>query len=68
MSAGLGNAQIDNPCSGIEIGERVPIPDELVPPDARVEIDAKIHAGYHTDKAMPTESDLTVAKGRSLND
>jgi GTP cyclohydrolase II len=54
--------------SGIEIGERVPIPDELVPPDARVEIDAKIHAGYHTDKATPTESDLTIAKGRSLND
>ena len=31
---------------GIPILERVPIPDELIPEDSRVEIDAKIHAGY----------------------
>jgi len=31
---------------GIPILERVPIPDELIPQDSRVEIDAKIHAGY----------------------
>lgn len=31
---------------GIPIYERVPIPEELVPEDSRVEIDAKIHAGY----------------------
>lgn len=31
---------------GIPIHERVPIPDELIPADSRVEIDAKIHAGY----------------------
>ena len=31
---------------GIPIYERVPIPDELIPEDSRVEIDAKIHAGY----------------------
>ena len=31
---------------GIPIFERVPIPDELIPEDSRVEIDAKIHAGY----------------------
>ncbi|KAI5813122.1 GTP cyclohydrolase II [Pyronema omphalodes] len=30
---------------GIEIGERVPIPDDMIPADSRVEIDAKIHAG-----------------------
>jgi len=30
--------------SGIEVGERVKIPDELVPADARVEIEAKIGA------------------------
>ena len=34
--------------SGIEIGERVSIPDELVPPDAQVEIEAKKAAGYYT--------------------
>ena len=31
---------------GIPIDERVPIPDEMIPEDSRVEIDAKIHAGY----------------------
>ncbi|WEW56305.1 Putative GTP cyclohydrolase [Emydomyces testavorans] len=31
---------------GIPIHERVPIPDELIPEDSRVEIDAKIHSGY----------------------
>ena len=31
---------------GISISERVPIPDELIPEDSQVEIDAKIHAGY----------------------
>ena len=31
---------------GIPIYERVPIPDYLIPEDSRVEIDAKIHAGY----------------------
>lgn len=31
---------------GIPIQERIPIPDELIPDDSRVEIDAKIHAGY----------------------
>jgi hypothetical protein len=30
---------------GIPIHERVPIPDEMIPEDSRVEIDAKIHAG-----------------------
>ena len=32
--------------SGIEIGERVPIPDELIPDDAQVEMEAKKAAGY----------------------
>jgi len=33
---------------GIPIHERVPIPDEMIPEDSRVEIDAKIQAGYCT--------------------
>jgi len=33
--------------SGIEIIERVPIPPELVPKDAAVEITAKVFIGYH---------------------
>lgn len=31
---------------GIPIHERVPIPEEMIPDDSRVEIDAKIQAGY----------------------
>ncbi|MDP9011388.1 MAG: GTP cyclohydrolase II [Pseudomonadota bacterium] len=34
--------------AGIEIGERVPIPEELVPKDAQVEMQAKKAAGYFT--------------------
>jgi hypothetical protein len=32
---------------GIEIVERVPIPDDLIPADAHVEIAAKKAAGYY---------------------
>ncbi len=52
--------------SGIEVGERIKIPDELVPADAKVEIEAKIAAGYFTDGAIPTEADLASTKGRGL--
>ncbi|MFN7725514.1 MAG: GTP cyclohydrolase II [Rubrivivax sp.] len=52
--------------SGIEVGERVKSPDELVPADARVEIEAKIAAGYFTDGSVPTEQDLAQVKGRGL--
>lgn len=41
---------------GIQILERVPIPDELIPEDSRVEIDAKIHAGYCEQKMILHES------------
>jgi GTP cyclohydrolase II len=50
--------------SGIEVGERVKIPDALVPADARVEIEAKIAAGYFTDGAVPTQSELATVQGR----
>jgi len=52
--------------SGIEVGERVKIPDALVPADARVEIEAKIAAGYFTDGAVPDEQRLASVKGRGL--
>jgi GTP cyclohydrolase II len=52
--------------SGIEVGERVKIPDALVPADARVEIEAKIAAGYFTTGAVPTEADLAAVRGRGL--
>ena len=51
---------------GIEVGERVPIPDELIPADARVEMDAKMAAGYFTDGAKPDAERLKTTKGRNL--
>ena len=38
---------------GIDIVERVPIPDDLVPADAHVEIAAKKAAGYYTPEPQP---------------
>jgi GTP cyclohydrolase II len=52
--------------SGIEVGERVRIPEALVPADARVEIEAKIAAGYFTDGSVPSAEQLADVKGRSL--
>ena len=52
--------------AGIEIGERVPIPDHLVPPDASVEMEAKKAAGYFTPDAPPSAEDLTRVVGRDL--
>ncbi len=54
--------------SGIEIGERVPIPPELVPPDASVELEAKKAAGYFSAEPASSEVDLTRVIGRDLKD
>jgi GTP cyclohydrolase II len=54
--------------SGIAVGERVKIPDALVPADARVEIEAKIAAGYFTDDGrVPTAEALADVRGRDLD-
>lgn len=53
--------------SGIEVGERIKIPDALVPADARVEIEAKIAAGYFTDGSVPDDVKLAATKGRGLD-
>ena len=52
--------------SGIEIIERVPIPDELVPADAKVEIEAKKAAGYYSATEGLSEDDLAQVQGREL--
>ena len=52
--------------AGIEVGERVPIPDALVPADARVEMDAKMAAGYFTDGDAPDGAELGKPKGRGF--
>ena len=53
--------------SGIEVGERVDLPDDLIPADARVEIDAKMAAGYFTPGVVPDAEELTKPKGRGLD-
>lgn len=54
--------------SGIEIIQRVAIPDELIPADAMVEIAAKQAAGYYTEKSVPDAVALAAIKGRGLVD
>ncbi|KAI9859385.1 MAG: Uracil-regulated protein 1 [Trichoglossum hirsutum] len=53
---------------GIPIHERVPIPDEMIPEDSRVEIDAKIHAGYFTTGKVMTMDELSNVQGRPWED
>jgi GTP cyclohydrolase II len=52
---------------GVEIVERIPIPDELVPADAQIEIAAKKAAGYFTPDGMPPDQALTRAVGRPFD-
>jgi len=75
----LGITRIDKFCSmsndkyeaiinaGIEIGERLAIPDDLIPPDAQVEINAKIAKGYFTSGLAPTEEQLHNVVGRAYD-
>jgi GTP cyclohydrolase II len=53
--------------SGIAVGERVNIPDELIPADAKVEMEAKVAAGYFTPGPVPGGEDLKQTKGRELD-
>jgi GTP cyclohydrolase II len=50
---------------GVDIVERVPLPDELIPADAHVEMTAKKAAGYFSPE-QPKPQDLTDSVGRSL--
>ena len=44
-------------------------PDELIPPDAQVEMEAKMAAGYFTaGEAVPTAEELATTRGRSLGE
>ena len=62
------NAIVD---SGITVKKRVSIPEELVPDDAKVEIEAKKAAGYYvpeTSSEPLDEEKLEKVKGRQLDD
>jgi hypothetical protein len=45
----------------------VPIPDELIPDDAKVEMEAKKAAGYFTPKP-PTADELKSTVGRGIEE
>ena len=45
----------------------MPIPDELIPADASVEMDAKKAAGYFTEH-VPDAAELARVKGRGLGE
>ena len=51
---------------GIEIGERIDLPEELIPEDAKVEMEAKKAAGYFTSTDIKDEDGLRATKGRAL--
>ena len=58
---------------GIPILERVPIPEDMIPEDGQVEIEAKVHAGYFA--GQPGEAakrwhvdQLDSVKGRGWDD
>ena len=53
---------------GIKIGEQVPIPDELIPTDAQVEMDAKKSAGYFTDATVSVPDNITGTRGRTIDE
>ena len=53
---------------GVEIVERIPIPEHMIPPDAKVEMDAKKAAGYFTNGEVPTPKELAKKHGRDLKD
>ena len=65
MSDMKHNALIDQ---GIEIMERLDIPDELIPEDAHVEMEAKKAAGYFTSKPRDADEDLDAVVGRKIEE
>ncbi|KAI0012808.1 putative GTP cyclohydrolase II [Xylariaceae sp. FL0662B] len=53
---------------GIPIHERIELPEELIPADSRVEIDAKITAGYFTTGHRMSADELKAVQGRIWED
>jgi GTP cyclohydrolase II len=52
--------------SGIQVDERIPIPDDMIPADAQVEMQAKMAAGYFTSSGGPDAQKLKETIGRGL--
>jgi GTP cyclohydrolase II len=54
--------------SGIQVVERVSIPEDRIPKDAQVEMEAKKAAGYFTEGEVKTADLLKKVKGRGLGE
>jgi GTP cyclohydrolase II len=54
--------------SGIEVVNRISIPDHLIPKDAQVEMEAKKAHGYFTTEAVKSNDALAKVKGRAIDE
>ena len=54
--------------SGIQITTRIPLPEDRIPPEAYVEINAKKAAGYYTEGPVPDAVALATPLGRGLEE
>ena len=54
--------------SGIEVVNRISIPDELIPKDASVEMEAKKAAGYFNTQRKKSKDELAQVKGRRIEE
>lgn len=54
--------------SGIKINSRVSIPEDRIPEDAKVEMEAKKAAGYFSPEGSLSGAGLQKVKGRNLHD
>ena len=54
--------------SGIKVVNRISIPDNLVPKDAHVEMEAKKAAGYFTKETKKSKGELKRVKGRDIDE
>jgi GTP cyclohydrolase II len=54
--------------SGIEVVNRISIPDDLIPKDAQVEMEAKKAAGYFSKEPKKSKDALKKVKGRAIDE
>ncbi|WP_347252175.1 GTP cyclohydrolase II, partial [Legionella sp.] len=54
--------------AGIEVMNRIKIPDDLISPEAQVEMDAKRAAGYYSPDQIIDINELAKPKGRGLHE
>jgi hypothetical protein len=54
--------------SGIEVVNRVSIPDYLIPKDAQVEMEAKKAAGYFSKEPKKSADELKKVTGRGIDE